>query len=401
MRLLFLSDNFPPEVNAPASRTYEHCLEWVKQGVDVTVITCFPNFPRGEVFSGYKNKLYQKETINGIRVIRVWSYIAANSGFSRRISDFVSYALMAFLFGILQRFDVVIGTSPQFFTAVSARFLGCARRKPWVMEVRDLWPESIAAVGTMRRSSKVYRFLEIIERQLYRSSKAIVVNAEGLKTSIEKKGILQEKIKVIKNGVMLSDYGVVVKDKFLLKKLNLEEKFIVSYIGTMGMAHALDFILDCANEITDKKIHFIMIGEGAERENLMHKAKNLKLDNVTFLSGVPKEEVKNYIGISNVSLVNLKKSDTFKKIIPSKIFENVALKKPILLGVEGESKALIQKYQVGICYEPENKKSFYDALNEIANLDNQQLSDNCDLMIKNFDRSKLAREMLDFIKINI
>ena len=315
MRLLFLTDNFPPEVNAPASRTYEHCLEWVKQGVEVTVITCVPNFPKGEVFPGYKNKLYQKETINGIKIIRVWSYITANTGFSRRICDFISYAMMAFFFGIFQRFDVVIGTSPQFFTAVSARSLGFAKGKPWVMEVRDLWPESIAAVGAMKRSSGVYRFLEIIERHLYRSSKAIVVNADGLKSSIEKNGIAHEKIKVIKNGVMLSDFDIVVKDEVLSKKYNLEGKFLVSYIGTIGMAHALDFIIDCAAGITDKRFHFLIIGEGAERQKIISKASDLKIDNVTFIPSVSKQEINKYIGISNAALVNLKKSDTFKKKI--------------------------------------------------------------------------------------
>ena len=119
VRVLFLSDNFPPEYNAPASRTFEHCKEWVSSGAEVTVITCFPNFPKGEVFPGYKNKLYQKEWVNGIRVIRVWSFISPNSGFFKRIVDFVSYAIMSFIFGLFVKSDIIVATSPQFFTAVS------------------------------------------------------------------------------------------------------------------------------------------------------------------------------------------------------------------------------------------------------------------------------------------
>ena len=141
MRILFLTDNFPPETNAPATRTYEHCLKWINMGYKVTVITCFPNFPKGKVFEGYTNKLYQKENIDGITVIRVWSYIAANQGFIKRIIDFVSFAITSFFAGLfVGKVDVIIGTSPQFFTTLSAYGLSVVKRKPWIFELRDLWP---------------------------------------------------------------------------------------------------------------------------------------------------------------------------------------------------------------------------------------------------------------------
>ena len=137
MRILFLSDNFPPEVNAPASRTYDHCKEWVKCGDEVTVITCVPNFPQGKVYEGYKNKWRHEEMIDGIRVIRVWSYIVANKGFVKRTLDFISYSVTAFIAGLFIKTDVVIATSPQFFTALCGRTLAFWKRKPWIMEVRD------------------------------------------------------------------------------------------------------------------------------------------------------------------------------------------------------------------------------------------------------------------------
>ena len=138
MRILFLTDNFPPEVNAPATRTYEHCVKWIELGHKVTVITCFPNFPKGKVFEGYTNKLYQKENIDGITVIRVWSYIAENNGFVKRIIDYISFALTSFLFGLFVKTDLMIATSPQFFTAISGKMLSVFKQRPWVMEVRDL-----------------------------------------------------------------------------------------------------------------------------------------------------------------------------------------------------------------------------------------------------------------------
>ena len=133
MKILFLSDNFPPEVNAPATRTYEHCKEWVRMGAEVTVITCAPNFPQGKVYTGYKNSLHHVETMDGIRVVRVWSYIVANKGFFKRTLDFISYSITSFLAGLFMKTDVIIATSPQFFTALSGRTLSFWKRKPWIM----------------------------------------------------------------------------------------------------------------------------------------------------------------------------------------------------------------------------------------------------------------------------
>ena len=151
-KILFLTDNFPPEVNAPASRTYDHCREWVKNGNDVTVITCAPNFPQGKVYDGYKNKVWQEEWVDGIRVIRVWSYIVANKGFIKRTLDFISYSISSFIAGLFIKTDVIVATSPQFFTALSGRTLSFWKHRPWIMEVRDLWPESIKTVGAMNNN---------------------------------------------------------------------------------------------------------------------------------------------------------------------------------------------------------------------------------------------------------
>lgn len=398
MRILFLTDNFPPEVNAPATRTYEHCREWIRQGVEVTVITCAPNFPRGKVFEGYRNSLYQKEVIDGITVIRVWSYIAPNSGFIKRILDFVSFAVMAFWVGLFQKFDVLVGTSPQFFTAVSSRLISFFRRKPWVMEVRDLWPESIAAVGALSRRSLAYRILEKVERHLYRSADAIIVVTNSFKHYIHSLGITTDKIHVVTNGVDASKFQPAPKNQKLLEELELEGKFLIGYIGTHGMAHALGFILESARHIEDRDVHIILQGDGAEKNKLVAKAKELQLSNVTFLPFVAKNEIRQYISILDVALVNLKKSDTFKSVIPSKIFENACMLKPILHGVEGESKEIIDRYNAGITFEPENRASFLSAVDMIRQEDNmKKYKAGCARLAKAYERSTLAREMLEVI----
>jgi len=396
--ILFISDNFPPEVNAPATRTYEHCKEWVDAGYKVTVITCFPNFPKGKVFEGYKNKLYQNEVIDGIKVVRVWSYITSNKGFLKRVIDYVSFAKMAFFASFfVKKADVIVATSPQFFSAVSGYFISLFKRKHWIMEVRDIWPESIRAVNAMK-SSKTLDYLEKLELFLYRKATKIVVVTDSFKKNIASRGIDSNKIYVVKNGVYLHRFKPVTKDKLLLEKLGLEDKFVVGYIGTHGLAHKLDFILNSISEL-DSNIHFLFLGDGAEKENLLELYEKLGLTNTTFIDFVSKDEIHKYIGITDLALVPLRKSDTFKTVIPSKIFENAAMKKPILLGVEGEAKKIVESYNAGLCFEPENKDDFVAKLNKLYSdkdfYKGCQLG--CEKLAKDFDRKKKALDMLEIV----
>ena len=400
MRILFLTDNFPPETNAPATRTYEHCLKWTKMGYKVTVITCFPNFPKGKVFEGYTNKLYQKENIDGITVIRVWSYITENNGFVGRIIDYVSYAVISFLFGLFVKTDIIIATSPQFFTAISGKMLSVFKQRPWVMEVRDLWPDSIAAVGSMNKSSKPFKELKKIEHHLYLSASKIVVVTDSFKKYIIKEHkIKPEKVGVFKNGVIANNLKKPkLNDVMTLKEsLGLKNKIIISYLGTHGLAHGLNFILESISKISNPDLHFLFIGDGAEKQNLIKYSKTLDSKNFTFLESVSKSEIPLYIDISDYSLVNLKKSDEFKNVIPSKIFENIAMYKPILLGVEGESRKLIEDYEVGVAFEPENAQSFINAIHEIQKINRKDFILNCDKMLKDFNRNKIAEKMINFL----
>jgi len=400
MRILFLTDNFPPEVNAPATRTYEHCVKWIELGHKVTVITCFPNFPKGKVFEGYTNKLYQKENIDGITVIRVWSYITENNGFVKRIIDYISYALTSFLFGLFVKTDLIIATSPQFFTAISGRILSFLKGKPWVMEVRDLWPDSIAAVGSMNKSSIPFKILKKIEHHLYLSASKIVVVTDSFKKYVIKDHqITPEKVGVFKNGVLISNFKKPKpNDVMTLKEsLGLKNKIVISYLGTHGLAHGLKFILESISKISNPDLHFLFIGDGAEKQNLIKYSKTLHSKNFTFIESVTKSEIPLYIDISDYSLVNLKKSDEFKNVIPSKIFENIAMYKPILLGVEGESKKLIDDYGVGVCFEPENKESFLNAIKDIQKLDRESFKVNCNKMLVDFERNNIAENLIKFI----
>ena len=404
MHILFLTDNFPPESNAPASRTYEHACEWVKTGHQVTIITCAPNFPKGKVFEGYKNKLWQTEDMEGIRVIRVGTYITSNEGFMKRILDYMSFMLSGFLAALfVRRVDIVIGTSPQFFTVCAAWAASLLKRRPFIFELRDIWPESLRAVGVLQ-SSKVLDMLEAIEMFLYRRASRIISVTYSFKDTLVRRGINPEKIHVITNGVDPTRFSPMQKEHELLASLRLEGKFVVGYIGTLGMAHALETLLDAAAilkqtpEASDVRI--LLLGDGAERGKLIARARDLDLDNVVFLPSVPKTIVARYWALLDVSVVHLRKTDLFKTVVPSKIFECMAMGLPILHGVEGESANIIEKSSSGLLFEPENPRELASQIIELQSnsILRESLSKNGILAIQSYDRKTLAQRMMSIFQ---
>lgn len=399
MRILFLTDNFPPEVNAPATRTFEHCREWVKAGAEVTVITCAPNFPQGVVYNGYTNRLYQREVIDGISVVRVWSFVTANEGFLRRTLDYVSFGASSFLAGMFMQCDIIVATSPQFFTALSGRTLGAMRRKPWVMEVRDLWPASIKHVGAMS-SDPLLKYLEWEAMRCYRQASGIVTVTDSFVKVIGELGIDAGKFAVVKNGANVDLFYPRPKNSELLEKLKLQGKFVVGYIGTHGMAHKLDFIVRCATKVSNPDMHFLFIGDGAEKKNVSNLAALLGCRNVTFLDSVPKSAIAEYLSVTDVALVPLRKAELFTTVIPSKIFENAAMQKPILLGVDGEARMLVEKYRAGLFFEPENENDFLEKLEKLYR--DKEVYMACQAggarLAQDFDRRRLAMSMLEYLK---
>lgn len=365
MHILFLTDNFPPEVNAPASRTFEHCKEWVSQGHQVTVITCAPNFPQGKVFAGYRNRWWQTEEMAGIKVIRVWTYITANAGFIKRILDYLSYLPPAIIASCwVRQPDVVIGTSPQFFTACAAYGVSVIKRIPFVFELRDIWPESIKAVGAMNDSFMI-RALEKLELFLYRKADLIVSVTHSFKTILRARGVDADKIAVITNGVDGARFFSLPKDAELVARYGLEQKFVAGYVGTHGLAHHLETILDAAKLAMDAGntvYRFLLLGDGAKKAELVALAASMHLDNVIFIDSVAKEQVVRYLSLLDVSIIHLKKMDLFTAVIPSKLFESMAMGIPVLHGVLGESADIVVENQAGIVFEPENAAQLYQAL---------------------------------------
>jgi glycosyltransferase involved in cell wall biosynthesis len=401
LKLLFLTDNFPPESNAPASRTYEHCKEWVKEGVEVTVITCNPNFPYGKIFDGYKNRLYQSEMIDGIKVVRVWSYMSENKGAMKRIVDYFSYAFSAVLAGLFIKTDLIVATSPQLFTALGGCVLAKIRKKPWIFELRDLWPEGIKDTGAIK-NRKILNFLVKMEMCLYRKSDYIITVTKGLKKNLVSRGIDASKIDIVTNGANLELFQSRDKNEKILSSLGLKDKFIFGYIGTHGLAHGLEFIVESIKNISSERVHFLFVGTGAKKTAVVALAKKLKLNNVTFLEPVAKSEVADYISVIDVALIPLTKTDIHASLIPSKIFESASMLKPILLGVEGEAKDIVTGYNAGLVFEPENKKEFLESVEKISSDDKlyKELQKGCEKLANEFDRKHLALKMLTILRSN-
>ncbi|MBI5246006.1 MAG: glycosyltransferase family 4 protein [Elusimicrobia bacterium] len=404
MHILFLTDNFPPEVNAPASRTFEHCREWVRAGHRVTVITGFPNFPQGRVYPGYRNQLRHREQMEGISVIRVWTYITANEGFLKRTLDYLSYMFSAILASPLAgRCDVVVGTSPQFFTACAAYFVSRAKCAPFVFELRDIWPESIKAVGAMK-DGPALRLLERLELFLYHRAAAIVSVTHSFKETLIKRGVEGGKIAVVTSGVDLSRFAPTPKDPELLARFGLEGKFVVGYIGTHGMAHALETILEAAELIRRRphgdRFRFLMVGDGARKEALKARARARGLDTVLFLDSVAKDEVVAYWSLLDVSVVHLRKTPLFKTVIPSKIFESMAMGVPVLMGVEGESREIVLREKAGVAFEPENAADLVSLIDKLSSdsARYQELKAQCVCAAVKFDRRSLAADMLGVLQ---
>lgn len=396
MKILFFTDNFPPEVNAPATRTFEHCSVWNKLGCDVEVVTSAPNFPKGKIFEGYKNNILNKEIVNGIKVTRLLSYISANRGFFLRVLDFISLSFTSFIYGLFKKADVIITTSPQFFLNFTGYFLSVLKRTPWVMEVRDLWPESIKAVGALS-DGLIYRTLEKLELFFYKRASLIVVVTDSFKKNLTSRNIPEGKIVVIKNGVNL-DFFRPPNEKLHIKENFAKDKKIVGYLGTLGMAHKLDFIVKAAANFKDDVL-FVFVGDGAEKENLIKLKDDLKASNVVFYPMMPKDEMINILGAIDIGLVNLKKSDTFKSVIPSKIFELSAMQKPIILGVEGESREMVEGEQIGVSFLPESEKGFCVALKSLLNNPEnlKRIQDNQKIFAEKYSREELAKNMLNEI----
>jgi glycosyltransferase involved in cell wall biosynthesis len=369
MHILYVSQYFPPETGAPAARVSELARAWVEAGHQVTVLTGLPNHPTGIVPPEYQHRVLVREDFHGVRVVRTWIYAAANRGRLRRSLAYASFAASATLWGQLHvaRPDVLVATSPQFLCAVAGHAIARLRSLPFVFEVRDLWPESIVAVGALPEGHPIVRGLTLVERYLYRQADRIVVVTDSFSSRLRERGVAANKIDVVKNGVDLERFVPGSRDTPLRARLGLAGKFVVSYVGTHGMAHGLDRVLDVAAALRPQnQIRFLFVGEGAERRRLQARAKAEALDNVLFLGPLPRDAMTEVYATSDLCLVPLRKTELFQSVLPSKIFEILAMARPLLLSVDGEARALVEASGAGVYVPPEDASAMAETILRLA-----------------------------------
>ncbi len=368
MNILFLADNYPPETNAAATRVSERAAYWAAWGHDVTVITSCPNFPQGRVYDGYRNDWIAEEMRDGIHVIRVKTLIAANRGTLMRMLDFLSYMVNAVIVGAFRpRPDVVVATSPQFFAAVAGWLLSLRFLRPFVFELGDIWPASIIAVGAMRPSLGL-RVMEGLELFLYRRAAAVAALTRAFKANLVRRGIAPAKIAVVRNGVDLSRYRPTPRDEVLAGQWGLAGKFVVGYVGTHGMAHGLANVLEAAERLRHRDdIRFLLAGDGAERPALLAERERRGLANVVMAPMQPKAEMCRIWGLCDVALVHLRNSPVFAEVIPSKIFEAMAMGLPLLAVMpEGEASAIVTGHGAGLWVPAKDPDAFAAAVMRLA-----------------------------------
>jgi colanic acid biosynthesis glycosyl transferase WcaI len=373
MKILYVSQYFPPEMGAPAARAVELAHHWVEEGHEVTVLTGFPNHPTGVVAAEYRSKfrrLVMREDLRGVNVVRTWLFPFPNRKAYERMLNYSSFCASASTTGMfISRPDIIIATSPQLLVGLSGWWLARTKRVPFVFEVRDLWPESLTAVGMGNSNSMLNRSLGSVAGFLYKRSEHIVVVTPAFQEHLVRNwSVPAAKISIVENGVESDLFNPRVKNADLIRELGAEGKFVVGYVGTMGMAHGLETLVQAATELqrTAPDVLFLMVGEGADKERVVNRARSQGLTNMRFVGQQPRDKVPEFISISDACLVLLKKAELFKTVIPTKMLEFMSCARPIILGVDGQARKIMDQAGAGVYVEPENVAALVQVITRLA-----------------------------------
>jgi glycosyltransferase involved in cell wall biosynthesis len=407
VKILYVSQYFPPEMGAPAARVSELSRYWAKEGNEVMVLTGFPNHPTGVIPPEYRRKfrrLVLREDVDGVNVVRSWLFPFPNRKAYERVLNYSSFCVSSASTGaFLPRPDVVIATSPQLLVGLSGWWLARSKRTPFIFEVRDLWPESLIAVGLGGENSFMHRSLSKIAGFLYRNCDRIVVVTPAFKDYLIKHWhVPGEKIVTIENGVEQNLFSPHPTTD-LRKELGVEDKFVVCYVGTIGMAHGLETMVEAATRLqqTIPEVVFLLIGEGADKARIMAMAQSCGLTNLRFIDQQPREKIPAYICASDACLVLLKKTELFKTVIPTKMLESMSCARPVILGVDGQARKIMEEAQAGIFVEPENVADLVQAVTRLAanaGLREMLGSNGRRHVLQHFSRKHTARAYMDVLE---
>ncbi len=399
MKLLILTQYFPPEVGAPQNRLYELALRLQDKGIDVEILTAMPSYPQMEIQPAYKGKKYVEENMQSLKVKRAWIYVSKDKSIIKRLLNYFSFVFSSLFWGLkkIEKKDILMVESPPLFLGISAYLLSKAKHAQMVFNVSDLWPESAEKLNIIN-NKLLLRMATRLEEFCYKKASLISGQTQGICKNIKQR-FPNKNVFWLKNGVDIKFYDIDKKITSHFRKDNnfKEEDFILFYGGIIGYAQGLEVILNAANILKDREnIKFVLLGNGPEKERLQKMTEDLMLDNVLFLDAVPKSKMQEIIIETNATIVPLKRLDLFKGAIPSKIFENLALKRPIILGVEGEAKELfIDEGKCGISFTPEDDQDLANKIMYLYSNPNEakQMGENgLEYAKKNFNRDIIATD---------
>ncbi|MEB1808297.1 MAG: glycosyltransferase family 4 protein [Bacillaceae bacterium] len=396
MRIVYISQHFPPEIGAAQGRAYDMAKNLKDIGHEVTMLTTFPN-------DRLIWKWYEREEIEEIDVRRSFRIRDTKSSAVRRLANYLSFMTSTIITGLfIKKPDIYYATSPHLFGAVAGYVLSRIRRTPFVLEVRDLWVDFAELLGQFKQPH-LLKLARKLENFLYEKSDRIVTVTNGYKDRLVELGVPEEKIHVVTNGV---DPATLPTEKGKLnirKELGLEDQFIILFAGNIGAAQGLDVVIPAAKTFKQEgvPITFLFIGEGVEKQRLKQEANEMDLHNVVVLESMKKHELVDYYEAADMCLVSLKKHPLFNITIPSKIFDCMAMNKPIIIGVDGEAREIVEENDAGIFFEPEDPADFVEKIKNIyrqrERLEEMQ-SHIRQAVLKKYNRQYLAKELSDILK---
>ncbi|MDG1840735.1 MAG: glycosyltransferase family 4 protein [Crocinitomicaceae bacterium] len=368
MKLLILTQYYPPETGAPQNRLHELAVRLKLKGVEVQVLTALPNYPKMEVFETYKKKNKREETIDGIKVFRSWIYVSKSKSIIARLLNYFSFVFSSYIRGRrLGNYDYLMVESPPLFLGYSAIALAKRTKAKLIFNVSDLWPESAEKLEIVN-NKRLLKMAYNLEAKCYKKAFLITGQTQGIVKDIKSR-FSEKMVHWLPNGVDTDYYNPQLKKPSTFRQSNgiKDQDLVFLYAGIIGHAQGLEIILNAAKSfLEEKQIKFVILGDGPVRETLLQMKKESKLSNVLFLNSVSKSEMPNIVSGCDVALVPLKKLDLFLGAIPSKVFENLSMQKPVLLGVDGEARELfINQGKAGWYYEPENLQELIFKIREI------------------------------------
>lgn len=403
MKILILTQYFPPEVGAPQNRLFEVALRLKKQGADITVLTAMPNYPGMKIHKNYQGKFRHYEEMQGLKIYRSWIFVSKSKSIFLRLLNYFSFVWTSFWSGWLRlgKFDYIICESPPLFLGISAFLLKKLKNAKLVFNVSDLWPESAEKLGLVK-SKAIIKLAYSLEKFLYDKSEIITGQTQGIVKSIQSR-FPGKKVFWIPNGVDLAYYNAELTNSNWRTENDFSENdFLLLYAGILGHAQGLEVMIRSAERLkTYDNIKFIFLGEGPLKTELQSLKHTLGVKNVYFADAVPKDKMPAILGSMDATIVPLKKLDLFLGAIPSKIFESLAMRKPILLGVKGEAKELfIDTGKAGLAFTPEDDKDLSDKILELYKdpVKTAEFGMNgLNYVKENFNRDSIAKKLSEIL----